>query len=647
MRQRQCVILSALVLGAFCLYSVLLLPNSRARLMVKLPSAGGPAAAAAEAEAKPAPAPVEEEVWEEVRRPENGPQPKPVPGTTSHPIWYLLDNARRDLDGVRRRQSTTLESAVAEYRRRYGLPPPPHFDRWFAFARENKVQLVDEFDAIHELLTPFWGLKPKTIRKRVREALGGDNMLLGVAIRGGRVARVEGGPDWQRNATEGMMAGFVNLLPDMDVAFNIHDEPRVIVPHDDLARLVQRAKTETMPAARANRRPANDFSRRRPAELKADGSFDASAARGTSRFNTFAHQATWTHSRMSCPPDSPARVLDEDERADDLGRYAVGELGFVHNATAMSDMCLTPSLSATYGFFDRPNAYSVVHDLVPVFSQSKISSYSDIIYPSPWYWYRKVAYDEARDRPWARKADRLYWRGSTTGGFSRGGGWRRQHRQNLVHKINDGKGRALIMVDAAAAAAAQVSSDNSPRWEVRQVKRRDYRHLIDVAFSHVGQCDPDDCEAQKRFFRVRDRVDQNDAWAYKYLLDMDGNAFSGRFYAFLQSRSLTFKLALFREWHAEWLKPWAHYVPLSLQGDDWLDAVRFFADSSLGNNEAQRMADASRDWANKVVRKVDMEAWFFRLLLEYARIIDDNREQLGFDPSDAQRKLSQPDADPS
>ncbi|PHH79121.1 hypothetical protein CDD80_5587 [Ophiocordyceps camponoti-rufipedis] len=586
MRQRQCVLLSALVLGAFCLYSVLRLPHNRARLMVKLPTTATDAASA------PASAVEEEELWEEeeeYRRPQHGPQPKPVPGTTSHPIWYLLDSARRDFDEVRRRQSKTLDAAVAEYRRRYGLPPPPHFDRWFAFARENKVQLVDEFDAIHELLTPFWGLKPRTIRRRVMEALGGDNMLLGVAIRGGRVVKVEGGPDWQRNATEGMMAGFVHLLPDMDVAFNIHDEPRVMVPHDDLSRLVQRAKTEAMPAAKA---VINEFSRRRPAELTADGSFDASVAGGTSRFNTFAHQATWTHSRMSCPPDSPARVLEEDERADDLGRYALGDLGFVYNATAMTDMCLTPSLGGSYGFFDRPNAYSVVHDLVPIFSQSKISSYSDIIYPSPWYWYRKVAYDEARDRPWARKADRLYWRGSTTGGFSRGGGWKRQHRQKLVRKINDAKSRALIMVDQGS----HPESSSSPQWKAQQVNRRDYANLIDVSFSHVGQCDPPDCDAQKHFFHVRDRVDQHDAWAYKFLLDMDGNAFSGRFYAFLQSRSLTFKLALFREWHAEWLKPWVHYVPLSLQGRDWLDAVR------------------------------------------YARVIDDNRHQLGFDPSTAHTK---------
>ena len=32
--------------------------------------------------------------------------------------------------------------------------------------------------------------------------------------------------------------------------------------------------------------------------------------------------------------------------------------------------------------------------------------------------------------------DAILWRGSTTGGFSRNGGWRHQHRQLMVKKLN-------------------------------------------------------------------------------------------------------------------------------------------------------------------------------------------------------------------
>lgn len=541
--------------------------------------------------------------------------PKTAPAG-SHPMWTLINQAEKDLEALKARQSKTLKAAVVEYRRRYGIAPPPHFDKWFAFAQKNEVQLVDEFDTIQELLTPFWGLKPATIRARAKEALGFANNLVGVAIRGGRVTNIQGGGDWQREATQGMLKPFVEHLPDMDLCFNTHDEPRVVVPHEDMARLVATAKDRAMPAAAAAADSPGTL--RNSFASRVAGLNDGSHFEDTplTRFNVFAHQATWTHSRMSCPPESPARALEEDDRRDDVARYGLGELGFVYNMTALSDVCYTPSLSETFGFFDRPNAYSVVHDLFPIFSQSKVSSYADILYPSPWYWYAKVSYDQSRDVSWAQKMDQLYWRGSTTGGFSRNGGWRRQHRQRFVQKMNAAD-QAKIMVNTADAADGGGSGSGAQLWEARAVARSDFKDLFNVYFSHVGQCDDGDCEAQRQFFNIQGHADQQDAWKFKHLVDIDGNAFSGRFYAFLRSLSLVYKLAVFREWHYEWIKPWVHYIPLSIRGDDWLEAVRFFSDGALGKKEAERLALQGRDWSNKVVRNVDLEAWFFRLLLEY------------------------------
>ncbi|KAI1743541.1 hypothetical protein F4680DRAFT_347659 [Xylaria scruposa] len=533
-----------------------------------------------------------------------------------HPIQLLVTEAEKELAATKARQSKNLKQAIAEYRRRYGIPPPPNFNKWFEFAQAKGVQLIDEFDMVYESITPFWGLKPSTIRERAAEALGFDNALLGIQIRNGKITHMEGGADWQREATAGMMGKFLKWLPDMDLCFNLHDESRVMVPHDDMARLVQRAKEVNMPAANIPN-PKNAFTEK-PKGLNDGTRFEESKL---TRFNVFAHQPTWTHSRMSCPPDSPSRGLEEDERNDHVSRFGLSELGFVYNVTAMSDICYSPSLSSTFGFFDRPNAYNIVHDLFPIFSQSKISSYADILYPSPWYWYEKVHYDESQDLEWDQKIDRFYWRGSTTGGFSRNGGWRRQHRQRFVQKIN-AVDSAKIMTNAG--------SSLHEKWETQVVPRGDYRHLIDVYFSHVGQCDPGDCVAQKEFFNIKGHAEQQGAWAYKYLLDIDGNAFSGRFYAFLRSKSLTYKWAIFREWHLEWLKPWAHYIPLSLQGEDWLEAVRYFADRDEGRIEAQRLANQQRDWADKVLRHEDMEVWFFRLLLEYGRVIDDKRASIGY-----------------
>jgi hypothetical protein len=564
--------------------------------------------------------------WSPPLRDQDQSIPLPYNDSHVHPIEYLAKNAENEFSALLQRQSRTLKEAVTEYKRRYNIPPPPHFDKWFQFAQDRNVQLIDEFDTVYHSLLPFWGLKPVTIRRRVQEALGFDgNNLIALMIRGGKVTHVRSGQEWQQKATIGMMDKFVEYLPDMDLAFNIHDEPRVVVPHDELSRLVDVAKTKNMPAAFANSGYKDAFSPR-PKDLNSGERVEEVKV---TRFNVFAHQPTWIPSRMSCSPDTPARALEEETTPDNIAAYAMSELGFVYNDTAFSDVCNSPSFGTSHGFFDRPNAFNVVHDLVPIFSQSKMSSFQDILYPSPWYWYGKVAYNPLKDVAWEKKEGKLWWVGSTTGGFSRDGGWRRQHRQKFVLKLN-APDRAKIMYDAHLTSAAS-HDDSTPDWQMRSVPRNDYAELMDVHFSHVGQCDPGDCDAQKEFFKIVAPADQQDAWKYKYLLDMDGNAFSGRFYAFLKSHSLVFKMAVFREWHAEWLKPWIHYVPLSLRAEEALESVRYFGAEEVGKSMAVEMAEKGREWSNKVLRNEDFEVWFFRLLLEYGRLVDDNRESIGFD----------------
>jgi hypothetical protein len=525
---------------------------------------------------------------------------KPLSPSTakSHPVYQLMSSAQKQFDSVTSRQSKTLEEAVAEYKRRYNVAPPPNFDKWYEFAKNKGVQLIDEYDTIYHSLLPFWAIDPKTLRERARESLGFDNAMMAVLIRNGKVVKVDRGPEWQQKATQGMMKEFLKYLPDMDLVFNLHDEPRVIVPDGDLSRLVSLARTQMDQSTGQ----ANNWSPR-PEDMNDGKSIEEYKI---TRFNRFAHQPTWTNSRQSCSPDSPARSLDENP-SDNYTAYALGDLGFIYNQTAFSDICNSPSLAKSFGFFDRPNAFDIVHDLFPVFSQSKISSFQDILYPSPWYWDGKVTYNSRKDYDWDKKEDKMYWRGSTTGGFSRAGGWRRQHRQLFVKKIN-ALNKAQILEPAGAEGAQE--------YAVKEVDRQEYKSSFDVKMTFIGQCDPGDCEDQRRFFEVVQPAGQQDAWAYKYLVDIDGNAFSGRYYAFLQSKSLVYKLALFREWHDEWLKPWVHYVPLSLRGDEYVESVRYFAYEEEGRLNGPRLAMQGKEWAEKVLRNEDLEVWFFRLLLE-------------------------------
>ncbi|KAF4551576.1 Hypothetical protein D9617_13g100770 [Elsinoe fawcettii] len=557
---------------------------------------------------KPIPAPVK-------------PIPRPLNGAREHPIDLLVKDNERDFRVMIDRQSSTLEEAVKNYKKRYGMSPPPRFDDWYRFAKKKGVQIIDDYDTIYHSMLPFWGLKPSTVRGRVREALGFDgNALIAIMIRGGKVTHHQAGPDWQQQATIGMLEEFIQYLPDMDLAFNIHDEPRVVVPHDELDRLVslgksRQAKSSSNPKTKQfSARPQDLQSGKRVLEVK------------TTRFNVFAHQPVWLPSRLSCSIDSPARAVEDSP--DDLAKYALSTLGFIHNHTAFTDICNTPSLATSHGFFDRPNAFNVVHDLVPIFSQSKMSSFQDILYPSPWYWSEKVHYNPKADPSWPSKAAKLWWVGSTTGGFSRNGGWRRQHRQKLVTKLN-ALDIAKIMHNSATS-SGDLGGEN-PDWNIKDVQREEYKDLMDVHFSHIGQCDPGDCDAQKEFFQMVKQADFQTAWKHRFLLDVDGNAFSGRFYAFLKSKSLPIKMNVFREWHEEWIRPWVHFVPLSLRAEEGLELVRYLSAEEEGRRTAERLAEQGRMWAEKTLRNEDFEVWFFRLLLEYARVIDDERENIGYE----------------
>jgi len=544
-------------------------------------------------------------------------EPQEPKGTRryDHPLSILITAHRDESVKLISKQSQTLDQAVTEYRRRHGIDPPPHYDKWYSFMRDNAIPLVDEYDQINHDLRPFWGLSPAALRSSVSAALGAEDFLIGVFIRGGHVKSVEGGAldrgaEWRRNAIKSAIDPFAYLLPDMDLAFNMHDEPRVIIPYDQLAQLLEHSRLNhnAHVSTRDTWSPA-------PVELN-DSHIKPQSY---TPFMDYAHYFTWPVATLSCPPDSPARLLTLDgTNVADVQDAFTDVLRFVSNRTAFTDVCLSPSFKDIHGFFNKPNAWDTTHNPIPIFSPSKISSLHDILFPAPWYLAEKVTYDSSKDIEWHEKHNVLYWRGSTTSGYSSGGTWRNQSRQRFV-EATEKPGTGLIY-----------HQTDTNDWAVLPVDSQEYHSLFDVHFSSIGQCSDTDCADQSRYFDVRpqDPYDQN--WQHKLLLDIDGNAFSGRFYTFLQSRSLTLKQALYREWHEDRIRPWVHYIPLGLNGSDWLEIVRFVTEDEGGQRLAQEIAEESRDWAAKSLRRVDLQAWMFRLLLEYARLVDDHRGELGF-----------------
>ena len=74
---------------------------------------------------------------------------------------------------------------------------------------------------------------------------------------------------------------------------------------------------------------------------------------------------------------------------------------------------------------------------------------------------------------------------------------------------------------------------------------------------------------------------------------------------------------------------------------DWFGIMEYFlgyqpragveAEARPGHDGvARHIALAGHEWTRKALRPEDMSLYMFRLILEYARICDDNREQLGW-----------------
>ncbi|KAJ5320797.1 hypothetical protein N7476_003799 [Penicillium atrosanguineum] len=534
-----------------------------------------------------------------------------------HPISILASDASQAFNETLTRQSKSLDEAVTEYRRRYSMPPPPHFDKWYEFAKQRNTILIDEYDTIYHSMLPLWGLSPSTIRSRVREDLGFDNVVMGISIRNGEPIHLGNGQgNFQRDAAMKQLNKFAQWLPDMDLEFNVHDEPRVVVPHEDLHRLVMKGYA-AQASLNGNSSLLNNFSDNNSTAQPIPEVF-------TTRFVNLERQETWLYSRLSCPPDSPTMDLDGNA-PDNTSAFAIGPLGFVFNQSASSDICNSPSLQHRLGIFERPNAFKLTNELVPMFSMSHPSSFQDIPVPSPWYYEEVGGYEPELDIPWKSRQGKIYWRGSSTGGHSHGGSWQNLQRQRVIASLEGKSGHHIL--ERKEESTCGIGREEG--WEVRKANQSELSEYFNAHFVDIVDCE-EDCYNERMFFDVVEREDHNEAWKYRYLLDMDGHAYSGRFYAFMRSKSVPLKLTFFREWHENILIPWVHYVPLNKDANEIPEIVRFFEQDPVGQGIARTIGEEGQLWAAKTLRNDDMDVYMFRIMLEYARVQDDRRENLGY-----------------
>ncbi|OJA14308.1 hypothetical protein AZE42_01569 [Rhizopogon vesiculosus] len=505
-----------------------------------------------------------------------------------HPIPKMMADAEEKFKNLLAKQSKTLRNAVVEYRRRYGREPPKGFGDWWKFAQENHFKLLDEFDTIHEDLAPFWNISSMEFRRRAAQVGELPSIDL-VRIADGKAE----GFSVDKTAREGgaRSHGFITLLqkfqdklPNMYFAVNANAEGRVVVPWEH---------------------------RHYPNMTVQDSSGGIATVVGPD-FTTPDWQgqgSVWDAYRRTCPPDSEARRLYMSFRNPDAqstkvffgsGQPLGDDFTFVPTVEDSIDYCSKPWTHYTQGHFFSD--WRTIPALLPVLSPGKATGFSDIRIPSHYYLGQ------------SNRFLRMTHEGAAG-------------NRTIIHADPLNSGNFI----ATAVPAGKLNSD-----------------IMDTAFTASTGAYPGGEDALRKSHRFAPAVPLGQHWAYKYLIDLDGMAYSGRFLALLSSESTVIKSTIWREFFSDWLQPWLHYIPLSSSYAEIYNIHAFYSGptpstleaanltakhtmrSSEGDRHLQRIARAGRQWKKTIGRTVDMEVYVYRLCLEYARLWADDRDSMNF-----------------
>nr|GAT50255.1 predicted protein [Mycena chlorophos] len=254
------------------------------------------------------------------------------------------------------------------------------------------------------------------------------------------------------------------------------------------------------------------------------------------------------------------------------------DVGFMHPANDAS------------GFMLFSSSTQFATDLVPVLSMTKITPcFSDILVPSEFYysdsdWSPKAPFPDNVN--WTDKIPQAYWRGKTSGGWIYGENYHAFPRFRIVDMSRTRRGAILL----------------------------------DVAISgfHDSLCG-DRCNGNgiKKKYVTGKTAPREEMYKYKYLVDLDGNSFSGRYLGLLRSGSLVFKSTVFSEFFNDWIRPFEHYIPVRPDLSDLFDKIEW---ARANDAEARRIQQAGKAVADRIMTDAQNDCLFSLVLLEWARL---------------------------
>jgi len=377
-----------------------------------------------------------------------------------------------------------------------------------------------------------------------------------------------------------LLQDIAHLLPDLDIPISVEDLPAVSVSAKNYERHVQAVHNLTLLSAE-----------------EVEEVHDQPGLHG------------WPN---TCPPDSELR-RHQDGLQDISGRRYAFAQSYIHDPVAASNFCLHPDLIQLNGFLSATQPK--MHQFFPLFSFTKLQGFAELPLSPP----SQFSQDAGSDPDWESKNDALFWRGSTTGTlFSRLNNWRRSQRTRLVMYSNQPRGNVTVRT---------TNAHDQLEYFVGDTQELNAKYF-DIGFTNEPvQCDNTDgtCEAVRKTYVFKPYADHSTSNRFKYLLDVDGNGWSGRFHRLMSTKSAILKSTIFPEWYSDRIQPWYHYIPVKVDYQDLYDIMAFFVGDLKGQNGHDEMGkqigEQGRLWTHEYWRLTDMQAYMYLLLLEFNRLV--------------------------
>ncbi|KAH7321396.1 glycosyltransferase family 90 protein [Stachybotrys elegans] len=548
----------------------------------------------------------------------------------THPIHTLIYEARVQHEHWAKHASSSNSPEVAAniYKDNHGgRSPPPHFDEWYAFAKGGVV--IDEFRQIDEDLRPFWNLSPQVLRERA-DIMSRSHGVTHLRIKKGEV--VHGGTDGDASAPElealsAMIQKFSKFLPDMIIPINLSPSPRILPTWQ-----------EKQPPLSLEQRNALS-SLLHPALAEHGEGAISSAIDETWSLLTGDNSVSAGEFRqmqtMACPPNAPTRTSPQWT----VGQFCETCVKRHSRGALMSkwdralDVCSQPDLNYLHGFSLANPSSPPIRQLMPLFGPSKTNAFSDILIPLP---------RTSEERPdtasqFDQRYDTMVWRGSVKQTSLSAHMLRGSHMFRLLHHISQPGPQDYITMILPLPGHKDV-------YGYEKISATDAGGLVPftVGIHNYSACVGENCETLKKTFTAKEASLEPLEYRYVLLLDEDDGP-SPDILRTIRSKSVPFISTIFRTWYTERLTAWHHFVPIDVRYQALHTIFSYFSGTegrvkvngretgmAGRRKDAEWISEEGQKWADQALGPKEMEVYLFRLLLEWGRLIDDRRDDIGF-----------------